>query len=633
MFKEILDFYQYPDKDVWKLLLEGVPLKGEIPKSGVFPPKSRPGTITPDALTRIASKVNESALKHAKASEDNELDHETWEKTKDEIAKGWITEPVRPDEIPKDFPLARRFGLRQKKGKIRLIDDFSCSMTNSSTVSHEKPVLDTVDVICSSVLYYFDVCKKTGRSPKLVIKTCDLKAAYKQVGIKPQSSPFAHVCVYSPQHRCPMVFRSIAMPFGACQSVPGVLRLSRALWFVACVALQVINTNFFDDYVLISEEATSKSASQAFENLLRLLGWSFDQEGPKATTFGRTADALGITIGLSKSEQYIMSLRNTNSRKAEILTELDEVLKTGELSKARALQLRGRLGFAENQIFGRVARKSMRVIVEHAFYAGGDSIGRDLQFALKTLRSVAATGPDRVLSGISCLTFLVLTDASYEDGKAGLGGILIGPSGKPMQYFSYFLNPEELQALGAQERQSIIRECEMIAVVAAFEVWQNILKCTQVIFCLDNDGARYNLLAGFGKSVISNIITGKFVELSTAIQTWLARGPLPSNLADLPSRDECEYLDMKGSKRVCVNLGRVLGRTKAVDVRRSDITERGEGSRCLRRYAILYRTPFKTHRDPDLRRRRKTKSGAPHSKVRSIAAVHTCVEGMSQEGF
>ena len=89
--------------------------------------------------------------------------------------------------------------------------------------------------------------------------------------------------------------------------------------------------------------------------------------------------------------------------------------KTGKLSKARALQLRGRLGFAENQIFGRVARTSMRVIVEHAFYAGGDSIGHDLQFALKTLRSIVATGLDRVLSGISCLTFLVLTDASYED--------------------------------------------------------------------------------------------------------------------------------------------------------------------------------------------------------------------------
>ena len=51
------------------------------------------------------------------------------------------------------------------------------------------------------------------------------------------------------------------------------------------------------------------------------------------------------------------------------------------------------------------------------------------------------------------------------------------------------------------------------------------------------------------------------------------------------------------------------------------------------RNLLLYRTPFKTHRDPDLRRRRKTKSGVPHSKVRSIAAVHACVADMSQERF
>ena len=96
----------------------------------------------------------------------------------------------------------------------------------------------------------------------------------------------------------------------------------------------------------------------------------------------------------------------------------------------------------------------MRVIVEPAFHAGADSIGHHLQFALKTLRSIVATGPDRVLSGVSCLTFPVLTDASYEDGNAGLGGILIGPSGKPMQYFSYFLSTEELQALEAQEKNN-----------------------------------------------------------------------------------------------------------------------------------------------------------------------------------
>ena len=42
-------------------------------------------------------------------------------------------------------------------------------------------------------------------------------------------------------------------------------------------------TNFFDGYILISEESLRKSTSQAFENLLDLLGWAFDRGGLKAT--------------------------------------------------------------------------------------------------------------------------------------------------------------------------------------------------------------------------------------------------------------------------------------------------------------------------------------------------------------
>ena len=69
-----------------------------------------------------------------------------------------------------------------------------------------------------------------------------------------------------------MIFKCLAMPFGTCQSVPGFLRLSRALWHIACLCLYVVNTNFFDDYIVVSEESLSSNTSQAFENLLDLLG-------------------------------------------------------------------------------------------------------------------------------------------------------------------------------------------------------------------------------------------------------------------------------------------------------------------------------------------------------------------------
>ena len=72
-------------------------------------------------------------------------------------------------------------------------------------------------------------------------------------------------------------------------------------------------------------------------------------------------------------------------------------------------------------------------------------------------------------------------------------GILVGPTGKFIEYFSYFLTPDEMNTLGAQEKKTSSRECETIAVTVAFEEWANMLKGMQVIFCLDNDGSRFNL--------------------------------------------------------------------------------------------------------------------------------------------
>ena len=50
-------------------------------------------------------------------------------------------------------------------------------------------------------------------------------------------------------------------------------------------------------------------------------------------------------------------------------------------------------------------------------------------------------GADHNISALSCLTFVILTDACYELGKAGLGGVLVGPTGRFIEYFSYYLSP------------------------------------------------------------------------------------------------------------------------------------------------------------------------------------------------
>ena len=147
----------------------------------------------------------------------------------------------------------------------------------------------------------------------------------------------------------------------------------------------------------------------------------------------------------------------------------------------------------------------MHTLVEHAYFSGGDLLSNEVESALRSLKDMIEFGAGRNVSALSCLTFVILTDACFELGKAGLGGILVGLTDRFIEYFSYYLSPEELQILGTREKETIIRECEMIAVSAAFIKWESKVLGAQVIFCLDNDGSRYNLLGAFGKSNMSNV--------------------------------------------------------------------------------------------------------------------------------
>ena len=37
----------------------------------------------------------------------------------DEVSRGWLVGPLDEEQVPVDRPLSRRFGLRQRLGKVR----------------------------------------------------------------------------------------------------------------------------------------------------------------------------------------------------------------------------------------------------------------------------------------------------------------------------------------------------------------------------------------------------------------------------------------------------------------------------------------------------------------------------------
>ena len=69
-------------------------------------------------------------------NDDDEIVRQTWDKTLEEVALGyiWLDDKSSPDQV---F-LAKRFGLLQRAGKLRVIDDCSIGGVNGALGVVEK---------------------------------------------------------------------------------------------------------------------------------------------------------------------------------------------------------------------------------------------------------------------------------------------------------------------------------------------------------------------------------------------------------------------------------------------------------------------------------------------------------------
>ena len=181
---------------------------------------------------------------------------------------------------------------------------------------------------------------------------------------------------------------------------------------------------------------------------------------------------------------------NTERRLHESIDFVRAVSMAGTLSKKDSLVLRGRLGYCDAFIFGRIGKMALQNITRHAYTKPFSSI------AVKQLLDSLSLLEDRLVSGIPrCIdlyihrTFYLFTDASF-DPKSGFG----------------FLSPvASLSSLLVDDRETVIGELalETIAIVLAMLIWGTITASSRLMIFIDNEGARYSLIKGFPSRKLS----------------------------------------------------------------------------------------------------------------------------------
>ena len=249
---------------------------------------------------------------------------------------------------------------------------------------------------------------------------------------------------------------------------------------------------------------------------------------------------------MEESATGVIRISNTESRISELCGELEEVLTHKFLRIKTAQRLRGRMQFADSQVFGKAGKRCMRILSDF-------SEGRRMRlqqkdcFFLRLFRDLLKFGKPREVRISGQGNVLIFTDACYERGDdrwpCGIGGVLYLPDGY-RAFFSVPLDERWRNLLGELSKKQIIFEAETLAAVVALHVWHAKLASWRSFLFVDNEGCKFALMKGLSDNAIVDKLAEMFVELEMSCNSsiWLSRVPSKSNVADHPSRGSIAWL-------------------------------------------------------------------------------------------
>ena len=555
--QEMLDSVGYEDDRVLDLLREGSPLAGEIPSSPMFKECYKPCLLTLPQLLREAPKRNQAILASSKSCGDRDVDAQLLAETKEEVRLGWARGPL--SSLPEGSVVSRRFPLVQGS-KTRMIDDYSISGINDTASTNNKVDLHMIDTFAATIREYFRQCDEAGVDSRLVAKTYDLKAAYRQVPIKEDHLRFSFFSIYNCERDCAEIYQLVTLPFGATHSVYSFLRLSRALHTLAARALYLINTNFYDDYILASKPGSVDSARHSMELIFLLTGWQYATEGKKCSSFDRVCRALGVEFDLTKSGEKTLAIRNTEQRVQDLQALLTATIEGGTLGKQEALVLRGKLGFADSFLHGRLGALLLKQLSEHA-YGRAVKITGELKLSLRMMLQRLQSGRPRTINALALQQWFVYTDAAYEPETCtgGLGGALFNSCGECIAWFGIQLSPAVCREFGSDLKHTIIYELELCASVLALDFWADRMRDGLQTCFGDNDAVRFSLIRGNCASHVATKLMEHHLrrEADCNLCVWFARVPTEANVSDYPSRGAShpllpECCDESAAAKLCL---------------------------------------------------------------------------------
>jgi hypothetical protein len=270
--------------------------------------------------------------------------------------------------------ISKRFGIKQGEA-YRPIDDLAASLVNSCYGKSNhldlggtdeiavivRTILESVSASGWVVVTLSDGTRLEGSlhesweqegARRITGRTLDLQNAYTQLLVA-LSSPWAAVVkVHNADLGVDELYVSEVLPFGAAASVYIFSRFARSLRIMGSCLMSFIWSHFFDDYPQLTWKAEGDKALHAAERFFSLLGWCVSLKEKKRLPFGDTFDYLGVVFDFTQTTEMKVVITNKPSRLEDLEQDVDDIVKQQRFTQPEAARLRGRLSFAEGQLFG-----------------------------------------------------------------------------------------------------------------------------------------------------------------------------------------------------------------------------------------------------------------------------------------
>ena len=197
------------------------------------------------------------------------------------------------------------------------------------------------------------------------------------------------------------------------------------------------------------------------------------------------------------------------------------------MSFKEALSIKGKLAFAENQVFCKLGATLSRLLSRWARDGRDSSLGVEIRSTLAwTVEHLRSAGPRIIAPPCDSPPVLVFTDGACEE-TVSVGGVIILPCGRT-ECFGAVLDQDSVDAFKVRDDQlHVIGQAEILPVTIAKLTWASLLSGKKSIFFIDNEAARIGLIRGYSPVLPSLrlILESAMWDYANDCKSWSAPPP------------------------------------------------------------------------------------------------------------